>query len=88
MASLLGAQSLLPLGVVHSGGLSSIRWLLPAEDKQQTAQQSLSHVLGAQLAGQTAQQGQEVLAGQAGNRQQEAGEQRSKQQREKWRGHG
>lgn len=88
VASLLGAQSLFPLGVVHSGSLSSIRWLLLAEDKQQTAQQSLSQVLGAQSAGQSAQQGQEVLAGQAGNRQQEAGEQRSKQQREKRGGHG
>lgn len=74
MASLLGSQSLLPLGVVHSGGLSRIRWwLLLAEDKQQTAQQSLSHVVGAQAAGQPAQQGQEVLPGQAGNGQQQAG---------------
>lgn len=73
MASLPGTQSLLPLGVVHSRGLSRIRWLLLAEDKQQTAQQSLSDVLGAQSAGQPAQQGQEVLTGQAGNRQQQAG---------------
>lgn len=72
----------------YSGGLPSIRRVSLAEDEQQTAQQSLSHVLGGQAASQVAQQGQEVLAGQAGSGQQQAGQQRPQQQWEQRNGHG
>lgn len=71
-----------------SGDLPSVWRVSLAEDEQQTAQQSLSHIPGAQAAGQLTQQGQEVLANQAGGGQQQAGQQHSKQQREQWCGHG
>ena len=72
----------------HSGSLPSVRRASLTEDKQQTAQQSLSQILGAQAAGQPAQQGQEVLAGQAGSGQQQADQQRAEQQWEQRSRHG
>lgn len=79
-----GGEPLSP-GGARGGG---IRCVSLAEDEQHAAQQSLPHVLGAQAAGQAAQQGQEVPAGQAGSGQQQARQEQTQQQREQRRGHG